>query len=139
MLLVSCGDNTLRVWDVEKGVCLQVLEGHRGPVWSVAGQAPKTLNPKRACFAGRRRHAVAEARPTCSGWGRLAVVCFFRPDAAALAHEASSMIADAAALAHEASWMIASRPGSQCSRAAAPRTRKAQVSPGAASVTSDPR
>jgi len=125
MLLVSCGDNTLRVWDVEKGVCLQVLEGHRGPVWSVAGQAPKTLNPKRACFAGRRRHAVAEARPTCSGWGRLAVVCFFRPDAAALAHEASSM--------------IASRPGSQCSRAAAPRTRKAQVSPGAASVTSDPR
>ena len=35
--VVSCSyDGTLRVWDLENCVCLAELEGHRGPVWTVA-------------------------------------------------------------------------------------------------------
>jgi hypothetical protein len=34
--LTGCQDNTVRLWDVETGRCLQVLEGHRNCVFSVA-------------------------------------------------------------------------------------------------------
>jgi WD40 repeat protein len=29
------GDKTVRVWDVQTGVCEQTLEGYSRPVWSV--------------------------------------------------------------------------------------------------------
>jgi WD40 repeat protein len=35
-LVSGSGDNTIKVWDLEKGVLLHTLQGHKGGVWSVA-------------------------------------------------------------------------------------------------------
>ncbi len=35
-LILGCGDGTVRLWDLNPGVCRQVFYGHKGPVLSVA-------------------------------------------------------------------------------------------------------
>lgn len=35
-IAVACSDNTVQIWDPRKGVCVNTMKGHMGPVYSVA-------------------------------------------------------------------------------------------------------
>src|SRR5207253_2518208 len=51
--LTAADDKTVRLWDVETGRCLRVLEGHTSNVWNVAWSADQ-----RRAFSGDSRDGI---------------------------------------------------------------------------------